>query len=104
MMKALILVCALGLPRGDCSIDTATAVVKGAEAGHLAECGFRGQVYPASTALADYLDGSNYLKIVCTESSRGEAKLVISDGITQVVDAIPNLGADHRVGIGTSPR
>lgn len=104
MMKALILICTLGLPRGDCSIDTAAAVVQGAEASHLAQCGFHGQVYPASTALADYLDGSNYLKILCTDSGPNEAKAALSKSITRVADAVPNAGGHQRVGIGTSPR
>lgn len=66
MMKTLVLICALGVPRADCSVDTAMSVVQGPDAGHLAQCGFLGQAYIASTAIANYLDGEHYMKILCT--------------------------------------
>ena len=65
-MKTLILICALGLSRPDCSIETATAVIQGPEATNLAQCGFVGQAYLASTALAGYVEDGHYLKILCT--------------------------------------
>lgn len=70
MMKTLILVCALATARPDCNPDTAMAVVQGPDAGGLANCGFVGQAYLADTALASYLDGEHYLKILCTAGDR----------------------------------
>ncbi|MGI9450896.1 MAG: hypothetical protein ACR2QH_09730 [Geminicoccaceae bacterium] len=69
-MKTLILICALGLSRPDCSIETATVVVKGPEATNLAQCGFVGQAYFADTALAGYVEDGHYLKILCTSGDR----------------------------------
>ena len=66
MMKTLILICALGMPRAECSIDSAVSVVQGPDASHLAQCGFLGQAYLASTAMANYLDGEHYPKVLCT--------------------------------------
>jgi hypothetical protein len=64
-MNTLILICALGLARADCSPETAVAVVQGPEVGAPGMCGLHGQAYLAETALADYLDGDHYLKIRC---------------------------------------
>ena len=81
-MKTLILICALGLARPDCSIETATVVVQGPEATSLAQCGFLGQAYFADTALAGYVEDGHYLKILCTSGGRpdnlpaGDAPLV----------------------------
>ena len=69
-MKTLILICALGTFRQDCSIETATAVVQGPEATHLAQCGFLGQAYLADTALAAYVEDGHDLKILCTSGNR----------------------------------
>ena len=65
-MKTLILICALGLARADCSTETAVAVIQGPEAGMPGQCGLYGQAYLADTALRDYLDGEHYLKIRCS--------------------------------------
>ncbi len=70
MIKTLILICAVGIARPDCSEDTAVSVIRGPDAGNLAQCGFLGQAYLADTAFASYLDGDHYLKIVCTASDR----------------------------------
>lgn len=74
MMKTVILICALSLSRPDCSPDTAIAVVQGPEAAHLAQCGFIGQAYLADTAMANYLDGEHYIKILCTAVDKLEVK------------------------------
>ncbi|MEZ5935953.1 MAG: hypothetical protein R3F54_29380 [Alphaproteobacteria bacterium] len=74
MMKTLVLICALGVPRADCSVDTAMSVVQGPDAGNLAQCGFLGQAYLASTAIANYLDGEHYMKILCTSGERMRAE------------------------------
>ena len=66
MMKTLVLICALGMPRADCSTTTAEAVIEGPEAASLVQCGLHGQAYIAHTAIAGYLDGEHYLKITCT--------------------------------------
>ena len=66
MMKALLLICALGTPQGDCSVETATAVIQGPDATSLVECGLHGQAYIAEGALAGYLDDGHYLKVICT--------------------------------------
>jgi hypothetical protein len=70
MMKTLLLICALGVPRGDCNVDTAEAVVQGPETQSLVTCGLHGQAYIAEGALAGYLQDGNYLKISCTAESR----------------------------------
>ncbi|MGI9494264.1 MAG: hypothetical protein ACR2QF_17875 [Geminicoccaceae bacterium] len=75
MMKTVILICALGMARPDCSTETAITVVQGPDATGLASCGFIGQAYLAETALADYLDGEHYLKILCTAGDRLDARV-----------------------------
>ena len=66
MFKTIILICALSTARPDCSVDTAVSVIQGPEASHLAQCGFIGQAYVAGTAMASYLDGEHYLKMLCS--------------------------------------
>ena len=87
-MKTLILICALGVPRADCSIDTAMTVVQGPDAGHPAQCGFLGQAYLASTAIANYLDGEHYLKILCTAGEPIEVRTAPADDAKQIADAL----------------
>lgn len=70
MMKTMILICALGMARADCTPDTSVAVMQGPDAGGLAQCGFLGQAYLADTAMANYLDGEHYMKILCTAGDR----------------------------------
>jgi hypothetical protein len=64
-MKRLLLICALGMPRADCSVATAEAVIQGPESGSLVPCG--SMVKPTSHhgAITGYLDGTHYLKITC---------------------------------------
>lgn len=69
-MKTLLLICALGMPRGECNVETATAVVQGPDAQSLVTCGLHGQAYIAEGALAGYLEDGHYLKISCTAGSR----------------------------------
>ena len=69
-MKTLILICALGTLRQDCSIETAAVVVQGPDAASLAQCGFLGQAYLADTTLAAYVEDGHYLKILCTSGDR----------------------------------
>ena len=70
MMKTLILICALSMPRADCTPDSSVVVLQGPDAGGLAQCGFLGQAYLADTAMANYLDGEHYMKILCTAGER----------------------------------
>ena len=69
MMKAVILICALSMSRPDCSVETAANVIRGPEANALAQCGLLGHAHPASSQLVGYLDGDNYVKIVCAGDS-----------------------------------
>lgn len=75
VIKTVILICALNVARPDCSIDNAVSVVQGPDASHAAQCGFLGQAYLASTAMANYLDGEHYLKVLCTASDRLDARM-----------------------------
>ncbi|MEM9442132.1 MAG: hypothetical protein AAGA73_16955 [Pseudomonadota bacterium] len=77
MMKAVILVCAFGMARPDCSVETATNVIQGPEANALAQCGLLGHAHPASAQLVGYLDGDNYVKIVCDGDGPYKAPLGI---------------------------
>ena len=43
MIKTLLLICALGTPQAECSIDTAAAVIQGPDAMSLVECGLHGR-------------------------------------------------------------
>ncbi|MGI9419370.1 MAG: hypothetical protein ACR2RA_16205 [Geminicoccaceae bacterium] len=88
MMKTLILICALGTARPDCSIETAMSVIQGPEASHLAQCGFLGQAYLASTAMAGYLDGEHYLKILCSSDDRMEAQVTPKADGKKIADVL----------------
>lgn len=83
MMKTLILVCALATARPDCNPETAMAVVQGPDAGGLANCGFVGQAYLADTAIANYLDGDHYLKILCMAGDRPEIQRAEPTGVRE---------------------
>lgn len=74
MMKTVILICAMGIARPDCTTETATTLIQGPDASGLASCGFVGQAFLADTAFADYLNGDHYLKILCTAGDRLEAR------------------------------
>jgi hypothetical protein len=72
-METLLLICAIGLSRPDCTIETATTVVQGPKSTNLAQCGFVGQAYLADTALAAYVENGYYLKILCTSGGRANS-------------------------------
>lgn len=101
MMKTVILICALGIARPDCSIDTAMSVIQGPDATNLASCGFLGQAFIADTAFADYVRDDHYLKILCTSGDRLEAKRG-TDSHHQELARTADDG--YLVGTGTSPR
>lgn len=69
-VKTLLLICALGMPRGECNVETATAVVRGPDADSVVTCGLHGQAYIAEGALAGYLADGHYMKISCTTGRR----------------------------------
>ena len=92
-MKTLILICALGTFRQDCSIETATVVVQGPEATNFVQCGFLGQAYLADTALAAYVEDGHYLKILCTSGvTLDPARMTVANLGNQVEAAFSN---DH---------
>ena len=66
----MLLICALGVPHGDCNVETAAAVIQGPEAPNLVTCGLHGQAYIAEGAIAGYLEDGHYLKIACTAGHR----------------------------------
>ncbi len=65
MLKAVLLVCALNVPPGECRPETALDVVVGPEVGNVTACGLHGQAYFAQSALAQGLTGREYLKVIC---------------------------------------
>ena len=70
MITPLILICALSIARADCTPDTAEVVVLGPEVATVWQCQLYGQAYIATGPIADHLDGSTYLKVVCDEPGR----------------------------------
>lgn len=64
-MKTLILICSLAIPRADCNPQTAEIVIQGPKVKNSAQCGVVPQAYIAGTWIAEHLDGSTYLKVVC---------------------------------------
>ncbi|MGI9488996.1 MAG: hypothetical protein ACR2RF_24560 [Geminicoccaceae bacterium] len=89
MMKTLILICALGMARADCTPETSVAVLQGPEAGSLAQCGFLGQAYLADTAMANYLDGEHYMKILCTAGDRNSPRQAQNSETQQAAEVRP---------------
>ncbi len=89
MMKTIILICALGLPRADCTPETSVIVLQGPDSGGLAQCGFLGQAYLADTAMANYLDGEHYMKILCTAGERTIPRHARSPEKQQAADVSP---------------
>jgi hypothetical protein len=81
MMKVTILVCAIGMPQADCSVDTATAVIQGPDAESLVTCGLHGQAYIADTAIADYADDEHYIKLRCTMGERSTDSTAIREAL-----------------------
>ncbi|MEM8951934.1 MAG: hypothetical protein AAGA21_24545 [Pseudomonadota bacterium] len=86
MMKTLILICALGLARADCTPETSVVVLQGPDVGSLGRCGFLGQAYLADTAMANYLDGEHYMKIMCTSGERNSPQQARSPGMQQAAE------------------
>lgn len=66
MVKVLILVCALSVPRLDCQPDTARAVLQGPQSVNAMTCMFRGQAYLAGSAIK--VGREEWVKVLCQRS------------------------------------
>ena len=65
MFKTIVLICLVGMPIEECSIDNALRVISVPEPPtHLGMCMFVGQAYIASGAMGRLTDGE-YVKILC---------------------------------------
>jgi hypothetical protein len=93
MLRTLLLICTVGTPQAECSIDTAEAVIQGPDAMSPLECAFHAQAYIAPGAIAGYLDGAHYLKAVCWSEDRVPAAtpepLQTARGSTHIPGAMP---------------
>ena len=66
VMKVLILVCALSLPRTDCQPETARVVLEGPDAGNEIACMLGAQAYLAGSAISVGQD--ERVKVLCRHS------------------------------------
>jgi hypothetical protein len=66
MVKVLILVCALSLPRAECQPETARAVVQGPGATNATTCMFRGQAFLAGSAIR--VARNEWVKVLCQQT------------------------------------
>jgi hypothetical protein len=73
-VSTIMLVCSISLSPGDCRLDTAAEVIRGADAPRLADCVMRGQATLAAAAPALAARGQ-YTRIVCVPSERADAVL-----------------------------
>lgn len=69
MVKVVILVCALSLPRVECQPETARAVLQGPEATNATTCMFRGQAFLAGSAISVGRD--EWVKVLCQRTKIG---------------------------------
>ena len=69
MLKAVLLVCALNTPPGECRPDTALDVIAGPDTDNVIACALHGQAYFAQSALAQGLTDREYLKVICVSAS-----------------------------------
>ncbi|HZT18842.1 MAG TPA: hypothetical protein VFA23_05520 [Dongiaceae bacterium] len=69
----LILICATSLAVEDCGPETATDVIRGADASSVYGCGFASQALLAGTALAPALGRDHYMKTVCVAKEAAPA-------------------------------
>jgi hypothetical protein len=69
MVKVVILVCALSLPRAECQPETARAVVQGPEATNATMCMFRGQAFLAGSAIE--VGRNEWVKVLCQRTEIG---------------------------------
>ncbi len=69
MVKVVILVCALTLPRAECQPKTARAVLQGPDASNWTTCMFRGQAFLAGSAISVGRD--EWVKVLCQRTEIG---------------------------------
>jgi hypothetical protein len=67
VFAVIMLICGTNISMPDCTVDTATDVVRGPDANSIFDCGYTGQAMIASTALGPGLGKDQYLKIVCAD-------------------------------------
>ena len=71
-VSTIMLICSINLSPGDCRLDTAAEVIRGADAPRLMECVMRGQATTAAAAPALAARGQ-YARLVCVPSERADA-------------------------------
>ncbi len=69
MVKVVILVCALSLPRAECQPETARAVLQGPDAGNAVTCMSRGQAFLAGSAIK--VGRNEWVKVLCQRTEIG---------------------------------
>ncbi len=72
MLKIVILICSIAVPRADCQTDTANDVISGPEATNEVMCGMHGMAYIAGTSLASRQREDEYVKIKCLRTTIGK--------------------------------
>ena len=70
MVNAVLLICAVTVPRAECQPETALDVLVAPEATTTGLCGFQSQAYIASLRLSETLGKTTYLKIQCKMGRR----------------------------------
>lgn len=73
MMKVVLLVCALAMPRPECQEENARVVIQGPDAQNEMVCAMQSQAYFASTAIE--IGASEYLKIKCVRTAIGRSNV-----------------------------
>jgi hypothetical protein len=69
-ITALILICSAGLPKSECTIDTATDMLEGLKANTPIECLMSSEALIAQSALGPGLGKDQYLKVICVQTKR----------------------------------
>ena len=73
-VSTIMLVCSVNLSPGDCRLDTANEVIRGADAPRLMDCVMRGQATAAAAAPALAARGE-FTRIICVGPERADAIL-----------------------------
>lgn len=70
MMKTLLLVCAMTIPRPDCQEAAARVVIQGPDVPNEIMCGLKTQQFIAKTTIMifDPVRSDEYLKVMCTRT------------------------------------
>lgn len=72
MLKVVLLICAVMVPRGECTVHTALSVLQGPPAESTAGCGMQAQAYLAGTSIGRNIRPDEYAKIVCAHTAIGK--------------------------------